>query len=291
MLRLVSGLQGKEDPAQRPLEPIVVPQSYSQTFDPGIAPAGSGKWIDSRNSRQQENQETDYGWFEYLPQGMIPFWGPRTPDSERCSDWGGTLLGSDRFEAWGEPLVGTSWLNRPFGASIYLGVMDGGPLISPYLTQGSGFFGGGRLSWDYDYYWGVETRLGVSYLKLNNSLSAIAPDSTNVFLWDVSMLYYPWGDTRWRPYWIAGLGLTSFRYIDQYYNVSANGAFTIPFGMGVKYQLREFLVARVEVLDNWAMSGRTLDTMHNVSGTFSLEFRFGGHRKSYWPWYPGSYIK
>ena len=84
--------------------------------------------------------------------------------------------------------------------------------------------------------------------------------------------------------------MTSFRYIDQNYDVNAHGLFTIPFGMGLKYQLREYLVARVEVLDNWAMAGRTLDTMHNVSGTVGLEFRFGGRRKSYWPWYPGSYV-
>jgi hypothetical protein len=64
----------------------------------------------------------------------------------------------------------------------------------------------------------------------------------------------------------------------------------MPWGIGLKYQIYPWLIMRSEVLDNFAIGSGSLDTMHNVSGTVSLEVRFGGHRPSYYPWNPSSYV-
>ena len=82
------------------------------------------------------------GWYRFVPMGMLP-WGPRTPLSRRAV-------------GWGQPLLGTSWLNRPWSAGWFAGVIDGSPLIHGSVNQQPSFYGGYRFGFDYDFYWGVE---------------------------------------------------------------------------------------------------------------------------------------
>ena len=49
-------------------------------------------------------------------------------------------------------------------------------------------------------------------------------------------------------------------------------------------------MARFDVIDNLAFASGPLDTMNNISLTFSVEVRFGGVRRSYWPWNPGRHL-
>ena len=63
-----------------------------------------------------------------------------------------------RHVGFGEPLVGTSWLNRPFHAGWLVGGLFGDDLIAGQVDQDEDIFGGYRLGWDFDHYWGSELR-------------------------------------------------------------------------------------------------------------------------------------
>ncbi len=213
----------------------------------------------------------------HLLSGMIPFVGERTPARYR-------------HKHLGLPLQSSSWLNRPFGAGWFVGSVDGAPLIQGHVNQGVGFFGGYRFTWDYDYYWGFETRVGAAAIGLYNADAWNIPRTSDMVQWDMELLYYPWGDSRIRPFFLAGTGISVFHFLTDENIILRQGLFTLPWGMGVKYRLNEYLVARLEVIDNWAFGNRDLDTMHNVSLTGGVEVRFGGVRRQYWPWNPSRHL-
>jgi hypothetical protein len=192
-----------------------------------------------------------------------------------------------RAIGFGEPLMGTSWQNRPFHVDIFSGSMIGDDAVDNQVGQEAGFFIGTRVGWDYDYYWGVETRLGLAWMSLFDRQSPESNIGTgNIVVWDMSLLYYPWGDSRWRPFLLLGAGI---QQLDSYGNSPAVYSGTLaelPFGLGMKYRMNEWMVFRFDVIDNLAFGTGSLDTMHNVSLTAGLEYHFGGKRRSYWPWNP-----
>jgi hypothetical protein len=199
------------------------------------------------------------------------------------------LQGPDgaRYLGIGDPLITASWKNRPFGGSWFLGALWATGL-SDNVEQGSSMFGGARLGWDFDYYLGGETRIGFAtpsiYYPLEPNLPA---DNSRLIFWDVSLLYYPWGDAQWRPYILVGLGMTSLNFDDVNGSQVNQPVLGLPFGCGFKYRWNDRLVLRMELLDNVAFgSGANLDDMHNISLTGGIEYRFGGKRDSYWPWNP-----
>ena len=106
--------------------------------------------------------------------------------------------------------------------------MQGGTLMDDWTGAKAGYFGGYRLGWDCDYYWGCELRAGFATMpewdstrakiaqKQADTLAGLAPDDpwrdrydrrrdVDVNVWDASLLYYPWGDSTWRPYALVGL--------------------------------------------------------------------------------------
>ena len=187
----------------------------------------------------------------------------------------------------GQPLVGTSWQNRPFHVDFFTGTMIGDDAIDGQIGQEAGFFVGGRLGWDYDYYWGVESRLGTAWMSLFDRQHPETNIGTgNILVWDMSLLYYPWGDSRWRPFILVGTGIEQLDSYGSALPVYSGTLFEIPFGAGLKYHFNEWLTWRVDVIDNFAIGTGSLDTMHNVSFSAGLEYHFGGHRRTYWPWNP-----
>jgi len=204
-------------------------------------------------------------------------------------DWGFLEEKPHRFAGPGEPLHGTSWLNRPHHADWFFGALFGGKLIRGRIQQGSQVFGGYRFGKDLNHYWGWETRVGLAALPLIDMFNQPNSRSSNVVLWDVSFLYYPWGDARWRPYVIGGLGVANFNFDDETGNGYNEMQVGMPIGIGVKHIWREWAVIRAELLDNFAFGGRSVDSMHNISLTFGVEVHFGGRRRSYWPWNPSRY--
>lgn len=206
--------------------------------------------------------------------------GPQTPFMFKPSDY-------PRNIGFGEPLTGTSWLNRPFHVDFFSGTMIGADAIDGVVGQESGFFVGGRVGWDYDYYWGIESRLGMSWMSLydkQNPLNDIG--NGNIVVWDMSLLYYPWGDSRWRPFVMVGTGIEQFDSYGSTPQVYSATLFEIPFGAGLKYHYNEWLTWRFDVIDNWCFGTGSLDTQHNISFDAGFEYHFGGERRNYWPWNP-----
>ena len=245
--------------------------------------------------------DVEYGP-EYGPPWTEPVPGFCLPPERRCP----RLLGLfcppvGRHRGMGEPLLRESWRFRPFSAGWFMGAMQGSPLISDWLYQTAGFSGGYRFGWDFDDYWGCETRFTFAWMKLADSARAIAAQQasdgpfgdrydrrrdSDVFLWDVSFLYYPWGDATWRPYLSAGLGAARIDSLDRLSVRRAETVFALPVGVGLKYRCNDRIALRADVTDNIAFGNR-FNTLHELGFTGGVEIRFGGTRKAYWPWHPG----
>jgi hypothetical protein len=117
------------------------------------------------------------------------------------------------------------------------------------------------------------------------------PSTTaDITLFDVSMLWYPTGDSRVRPYVCFGLGFQHFNFRDHNYAVVNTTTFSLPIGIGVKWMYTPWIVLRLEASHNWAVGNDQLDMMHNGALTAGVEVRFGGTRPSYWPWNPNRKI-
>ena len=101
--------------------------------------------------------------------------------------------------------------------------------------------------------------------------------------WDLNLLYYPWGDARWRPYLSLGLGVADFEFLTAAGQRVRETVLALPFGFGVKYRWKKWLAVRTSLTDNLSFGARGIDTMHNVSLTLGAEIQLGGRRKSYFP--------
>ena len=256
---------------------------------------------------------------ERLWQGADPFFGPTagafSPQYELAagssSRFGLVPQTAPRHRGIGQPLLRESWRYRPLSAGWFMGAMQGSPLIDDWVEQKEGFFAGYRLGWDYDHYWGCEMRLAFGSVALDDSqrakdAQAAADDArgipaddpirnrfdarrdSNVVLWDLDLLYYPWGDAAWRPYLMAGLGTARIDFVDRLSVVLDKTVFALPLACGLKYRWNDRLALRLELADNIAFGGSSgLNTLHNLSLTAGVEIRFGGTRKAYWPWNPG----
>jgi Outer membrane protein beta-barrel domain len=178
----------------------------------------------------------------------------------------------DRFRRFFGPEPNGNWDNEPVHFDTFLGFLD------DRTAQNTGVFGGFRLGWDYDTYWGVETRLGFTSLQ---------EDTGPTDVWDESLLYYPWGDSRVRPYFTLGVGITEFHIVETGDWHARENLVDVPFGLGFKYRIHEWLALRFDVLDNLAFGSHNLGTMNNFSFTSGFEWRFGGGHYNYWPWNPG----
>ena len=189
-----------------------------------------------------------------------------------------------RSIGWGEPLVGTSWRNRPWYVGGFIGGIFNGDLIVGHVQQNNTALGGARLGYDFDHYWGVEARFGYSNPFITQ------PDGTPLgvsrnYLADVELLYYPWGDSRWRPYFTIGLGLATFRFTDDLNHVIHESLLSMPMGVGLKYYYSPWCTIRFDVVENFAYGSHTLENQANFSLMGGVEYRFGGRRPSYFPWH------
>lgn len=192
-----------------------------------------------------------------------------------------------RHRGIGHPLIGTSWLNRPYHVGWFLGSIIPEPPIRGLVDVDDSAFGGYRIGHDFDHYWGVEGRFGISRPRTVDFSTGTMIDDNIFIFWDTSLLYYPWGDALWRPYISLGLGVAHSRFEDLAGTAYAEVQLNTPLGFGVKYQLRRWLAVRFDALDNIAWSGSGLDTQHNFLLTLGVEVRFGAEPVSYWPWNPG----
>jgi Outer membrane protein beta-barrel domain len=185
----------------------------------------------------------------------------------------------------GQPLVGTSWRNRPLFFGTFVGGVMMDDLLPNRIYQNDTTFLGARLGFDFDHFWGLEGRWAFARPDLADRAGApLYPASRDNFA-DVSLVYYPLGDARWRPYLSAGLGFTTFRFNNELGQRMSEAALDVPLGFGVKYFYGPWLTIRFDFTDNLAVGNDRVSGMHNVSLLAGAEFRFGGRRPSYFPWH------
>jgi hypothetical protein len=193
---------------------------------------------------------------------------------------------SPRFLGPGEPLISSSWRNRPFHVGWFVGGLFPGELISGRVDQETSLFGGYRVGWDFDHYWGTEWRIGWSRPDLVNLQQPQVDRSARLMVTDLGVLYYPWGDSVVRPYGLLGMGIAEIDYRDDFGIRREETLFGLPLGGGVKHHYRRWLSWRAELLYNFAFGGATLAAQPNFSINFGIEVHFGRKHPSYFSWDP-----
>jgi hypothetical protein len=197
---------------------------------------------------------------------------------------------SGRNAGMGVPLVGTSWLNRPYYFGIDLGTTWIAVPPQADITRDIDTYGGIYAGYDWDYYWGSEFAIQRATPELINKNARDANRGDRLMLWTASMLYYPWGDTYYRPYWRCGIGEMEIDYPTDNGHRRDEGLWAFPIGIGIKYPVRRWLAARAEFADQIGVGNSGVAAQHDLTLTFALEWRFGAHPRSYWPWNPSRHI-
>jgi hypothetical protein len=191
----------------------------------------------------------------------------------------------------GIPLTHSSWSNRPYHVDWFLGGMLNSSLIRNRVRQNNDTFGGVRIGWDFDHYWGTEWRFGwsspnIDYRSTSNNTST----DNRLFITDFDLVYYPWGDSKIRPYALMGLGFTRVDFYDENDVHFGTSLLTMPYGVGLQFPMWPWLTWRLEVLNNLAFGADQVTTLANVSFTLGMEWRLGAKPSSYWPWRSSRYI-
>ncbi len=233
---------------------------------------------DAEETYADECQECLDGAFVFEDQPVRESW---------LVGWLGTRNSSTHGRAIGpgQPLRGTSWLNRPYEVAFELGglLMAGDPASG--VSSANDLFAAIHTGWDWDHYWGGQIRVGWSTPQLENG-SATNDSGDNLFIGDISTLYYPWGDSRARPYLRLGIGLTDMEFTNADLQRRQETLFTIPMAIGIKYQFRRWAAWRAEFANNLAIAQGDANTVNNITFTFGVESRFGGRPTGYWAWHP-----
>lgn len=191
-----------------------------------------------------------------------------------------------RHMGFGKPLVGTSWMNRPYYIGAFGGTWLGDEsLIGGQVNQGSGFFGGYWLGADLNHYWGSELRVSLFYVNTSFPGTGLSGAESRNIVTDLNLMYYPWGDARWRPYGSIGLGLASYHFVDPESNAVNHTGVQLPIGFGVKYLCHKWLALRLDIKDNIVFGGNRVDTTGNWSFLGGIEVHWGSKSSlRYFPW-------
>ena len=211
-------------------------------------------------------------WGHGLPALMLPGSGLA----------GSLFSASERHVGRGQPLHGTSWLNRPYEVGLETGALFMANRVAPHVRSNNDVMGALHLGWDWDHYWGTQVRVAWSTPAIGSGTSAAPPDSSDLFIYDLSMMFYPWGDSKVRPYYRFGIGLTDIEYVNTYDLEQDATLFTIPFGFGIKYQSQRWMAWRAELIDNLAFGQSGTGTLSNFTLSFGAEWRFGGKPAPRW---------
>jgi hypothetical protein len=195
-----------------------------------------------------------------------------------------------RSAGLGIPLTGTSWLNRPYYVGADIGTVWLTRPVKDDFTDDTDMFGGIFGGCDWDHYWGTELAVHRATPEIINENDRDADRGDRLMEWTASLMYYPWGDAVFRPYWRLGIGATDFDFPDPTGNRQGETLWTFPIGVGLKYPFRRWLAARAEFADQLALGNSGLATQHDLTLTVGLEWRFGVHPRSYWPWNPSRHI-
>jgi opacity protein-like surface antigen len=255
----------EDETVAEPAELIAKPSSPLDSYSPESSP---GERVESTGAPSSlgaihgQIEQTLSKIPEFLPEGILP---PITGQTKE----------EHRHYGIGEPLEGSSWLACSHSAGTFFGAIGGATLIDNKLEQGGGGIFGLRFGFDYDHHWGVEKRFGFAQMNVLDLFSR-QRQIVNLELGDIDLLFYPWGDTRWRPYISMGVGLAHFNYQSDSGRRLDRLLVGLPFGIGVKYFWNDGVAIRVEMVDNLMLGAHELSTMNNVSLALGIEFRYSG---------------
>jgi hypothetical protein len=188
----------------------------------------------------------------------------------------------ERHRGLGNPLAGTSWCNRPW----YFGPFFGGALgsdLTSEIEKDVGVLGGWRMGYDSDHYWGWESRISYAYAAIDDGQPPPARHAQEWFF-DGSLMYYPWGDAQWRPFFSLGGGAAQVRFQDADGAQFSETLFQVPIAFGVKYLYDRWFAVRADLTHNVLFGAGGLDGRDNVSATAGFEMHFGARPRSYYPW-------
>jgi len=217
----------------------------------------------------------------------VPAWEPRTWFYDvgfRHSSTHGRNVGR------GQPLKNSSWSNRPYHVDWFVGQLLSSSLINNRVGQENSLFSGLRIGWDFDHFWGLEWRFGWADPDVEFSTPIAEPNTGSFFISDIDLVYYPWGDSKIRPYCLLGTGITRIKFRDENSVNHDTTLMTIPYGVGIQFPQWPWLIWRFELLNNLAFGSDSLSTMSNISLTVGMEWRLGAKPSSYWPWRSSRYI-
>jgi hypothetical protein len=274
----------------------------AQTDESSPAPAEHESWFDAEPLSIHPHEFDDAAGpsdSQFLDPESAKFdkWQPLVEETSSTSAEDPELRPFDWMRHWGFrhsstdgrfidksiPLEYSSWLNRPYHVDWFLGPLLTDDLVADSVTQSNELFGGLRVGWDFDYYWGVEWRLGWADPQIFAEEAADGL-SGSYFVSDVDFVYYPWGDTKVRPYFQLGLGMTQVDALDESGFGRDVTLLSMPLGAGVQFPQTRWLAWRLEVIDNLAFGADGVDTMNNFAFTAGMELRLGARPHSYWPW-------
>jgi hypothetical protein len=249
----------------------VLPQSESEeTFSPESVDVQRMSWAEAGCCKQcgmaqaVQGDEPQCGIWRWIPQGMIPYIGPRTPDSKK-------------YRCFGQPLEGRDWRSQPLSISGFAGATNGDPISRGHVDQRGSSYAGLNFGWDYDHYWGIEKRLGFGALNLSNANHQPLSKTGASITGEYRLMYYPLGETRWRPFFTAGVGWSDFYYFDDLNQRRIETVFMVPYGTGLKYMYSERIAFRADLIDELTIGIGPVSTFHYVAVTAGVEFRYGQH--------------
>jgi len=209
----------------------------------------------------------------------------------------------------GMPLVHKSWLDRPYYFGGFVGYASGSELVSNMIEQKSGGTGGLTFGYNFNDYWGLESRLHFASIDIRDTDTArrlftenfqeqfpgmtVPPFSTRtneLTIFDAAVHYYPLGNAKWRPYFKYGLGIGRQRFVNTFGYENTADIVTMPLGVGMRYWWNERIAIQADLIDNVVFASSIAKTQHNVGFTVGLTYAFGSGRRvnpvHYWPHTP-----
>jgi OOP family OmpA-OmpF porin len=135
------------------------------------------------------------------------------------------------------------------------------------------------IGYDASKHVGIEAKLGYS-----GSLNNAETQKVRTFVYRLDGLYYFIPDAKLVPYAAIGVGARSTRYTDDTYQVDANGNqisyynggdrnyFAVDLGLGLKWFITDYLIARLDVRDVMLPNKNKQKFLNNVEATLGIGF-------------------
>ncbi|MCL2005694.1 MAG: outer membrane beta-barrel protein [Planctomycetaceae bacterium] len=206
----------------------------------------------------------------------------------------------------GMPLVGKSWLDHPYYFGGFVGTMFGSELVSRMIKQDKGGTGGLIFGYNFNDYWGLESRLHFASIDIRDTeyarqlfetawiqdnpgvpIPPLTSRTNELTILDISVHYYPLGNAKWRPYFKYGMGIGRQKFVNTFGYQNSSDIVTMPLGIGLRYWWNDRLAIQSAVFDNIVFGSNGTKTQHNFTLTAGLTYAFGNGRRlhptHYWP--------